>query len=121
MSGIIGSAVGTALATKLPFDTPTNIALGMASGQLITLSIDKFGSFGGWIWKFLGRNKNTIKIYANEGGRYNPIYKKMEEYILDTYTERLVQCNLAPVKGEVSIGLREALFMKPIDVEFESL
>lgn len=119
MATIIGTAVGTALATKLPFDTGTNIALGMASGQLITLVIDKFGTVGGWLWTLLGRNRNTIKIYANEGGRYNPIYKKMEEYILDKYTQRLIQCNLAPVKGEVSVGLREALFKKPIEVIFK--
>lgn len=119
MSGIIGSAVGTVLATKLPFDNATNITIGMMSGQLITITIEKFGKVGGWIWGLIGRSRNTIKIYANEGGRYNPIYKKMEEYILDKYTKRLVQCNLAPVKGEVSIGLREALFIKPIEVTFK--
>jgi SpoVK/Ycf46/Vps4 family AAA+-type ATPase len=97
----------------------TNIAIGMAGGQLISLSLDKFTDIGGWLWALIGRYSNTIKIYANEGGRYNPIYKKMEEYILDQYTQKLVQCNLEPIKGEVTIGLREAIFMKPISVTFE--
>lgn len=118
MAGIIGSAVGTVLATKLPFDSATNIALGMTGGQLVTLSLDKFTSLGGWLWSFIGFSQNTIRINANEGGRFNPIYKKMEEYILEQYTQQLTQCNLEPIKGEVSIGLREAIFMKPISVKF---
>jgi len=119
MSSIIGSAIGTVLATKLPFDNATNIALGMTGGQLVTLSLDRFTKLGGWIWSCIGFNRNTIRIYANEGGRFNPIYKKMEEYILEQYTQQLTQCNLEPIKGEVSIGLREAIFMTPITVQFK--
>lgn len=118
MSAIIGSAVSTLIASQLPFDNSTNIALGMAGGQLISLSLGKFSDVTGWLWQLLGKNVNTIKIHANEGGRYNPIYKKMEEYILQKYTERLIQCNLEPLKGEVSIGLREAMFKKPITVNY---
>lgn len=44
MNTIIGTAAGTVLATYLPFDNHTNIALGMASSQLVSLGLKKFVS-----------------------------------------------------------------------------
>ena len=37
MNSIIGTAAGTVIATYLPFDNHTNIALGMASSQIVAL------------------------------------------------------------------------------------
>jgi hypothetical protein len=94
MSSVIGSATGTLVATYLPFDHATNIALGMASGQLVTAVMDKFGNIGGYVYSLFSGSKHTVKVYPTEHGRTNPIYKKLEQYILNGYLEQLSQCNL---------------------------
>lgn len=119
MSSIIGGATGTLVARYLPFDSSTNIALGMASGQIVTFVLDKIGNVTGWIYSRIGYNHNVVRIHSSEKGKVNPIYKKMEEYVLNKYVELLVQCNLEPIKGEVMINLRDACFRKPLEIIVE--
>lgn len=119
MSEIIGDAIGVVIANTLPYSTSVNMSLGMAGGRLATYGMKKFNRFGQWAWSLLGLRYNVVKIYANEGGRLNPIYKKLEKFILEKHTERLYECNLAPLKGEVSIDLREAMFTKPVEIIYQ--
>ena len=116
MSSIIGTAAGTLVAAYLPFDASTNIALGMASGQLVTVVLDKMGNVSGWIYSKIGFRRNLVRICPMEKGKINPIYKKMEEYVLNKYMESLMQCNLEPIKGEVTINLRDACFKNPLEI-----
>lgn len=116
MSSIIGTAAGTLVAAYLPFDASTNIALGMASGQLVTVVLDKMGNVSGWIYGKIGFRRNVVRICPMEKGKINPIYKKMEEYVLNKYMESLMQCNLEPTKGEVTINLRDACFKNPLEI-----
>ena len=118
MSSIIGTAAGTLVAAYLPFDASTNIALGMASGQLVTVVLDKMGNVSGWIYGKIGFRRNVVRICPMEKGKINPIYKKMEEYVLNKYMESLMQCNLEPTKGEVTINLRDACFKNPLEITY---
>jgi len=77
MSSIIGNAVGTVVATQLPFDNATNMALGMASNQLTQGSLRRFGTLTEWIWNHIGWSLKTIKVNVKENGKLNPIHKKL--------------------------------------------
>ena len=120
MSSIIGSAAGTIIATQLPFDHSTNIALGMASNQLVQYGLDKFGNFterlSDKLWEIIGWEKKAIRICVRENNKLNSIHKKLEEYILEKYIAKLSVCNLVPMKGDIVIDLRDAFFKIPMEV-----
>jgi ATPase family associated with various cellular activities (AAA) len=120
MSSIIGNAVGTVVATQLPFDNATNMALGMASNQLTQGSLRRFGTVTDWIWKHIGWSLKTIKVNVKENGKLNPIHKKLEDFILNMYVEDLTRCNLVVDKGRIQIGLQDAFFKKPIEMMYSS-
>lgn len=82
------------MATYLPFDNHTNIALGMASSQLVALGLKKFVSIYDWVRLFMGRKSRYIQISVNQKGKLNPIYKKIEDYIIETKIENLRLCNI---------------------------
>ena len=118
MSSIISSAVGTIVATHLPFDQSTNIALGMATNQIVQYTLDQFGNATDWVWSHIGWSRKLIRICVSEKGKLNPIHKKLEEYILDKYIEKLSVCNLVPLKGDIVIDLRDGFFKIPLEITY---
>ena len=119
MATYVSNAISTILTSQLPFNPATNMAVGIAGGQLSTIILEKTTNMEEWFWTLIGRNRNLVKVCAKENGRYNPIYEKLETYILERYAEQLKQVNLAPSKGEITFDLRDGLFRTPIEDSFE--
>jgi hypothetical protein len=120
-STYISTAISTVLSSQLPFNPATNMALGVIGGQLSGVALSKFDYIGDWFWSFIGSNENIVMISAKERGRYNPIYEKLETYILEKNSQQLKQVNLAPSKGEITIDLRDGLFRKPIEDTYQGM
>lgn len=117
MDTIVGSVAGTLLGNFLPFDNATNMALAMAGKDVVTIGLGKCGGVWGWVkTKILGRNRRYVVISASEMGRLSPIYKKLEEFIISHQVPKLGLCNLVPVRGEIAISLRDAYFMRPLEI-----
>lgn len=63
----------------------------------------------------MGRKTRYIQISVNQKGKLNPIYKKIEDYIIQTKIENLRLCNIVPQKGELCFDLSDATFHKEIE------
>ena len=97
-------------------DNSSKLAVGMAIGQVVTTLINFATRTTFWKGAFQ-RNKNYVAICDREDGpdkEKNPIYSKLEEYIIDKYMDEIKKCDLIAAKGEISFSLKNCTMKRPL-------
>jgi SpoVK/Ycf46/Vps4 family AAA+-type ATPase len=109
---LISTASATMISDYLPFGSNgLKMTIGMLGGKIIeNLSNSQFGNL---INKF--NKKKNITISEENG---NPLYYKMEEYLIDKFYKDIVKCTFVPKHGEVSISIRDGSFNKQLQDKF---
>ncbi len=114
----VGSLIGVALSSYLPGSEP---AIKSMVGMMIGNTVERFGTriteyTGTTFLQFWNSKDNVIIINKTDK---NPIYQKIESYIVHKHLENITKCLLEPMNGEIVFKLKEAQFNKPLIEDFE--
>ena len=116
IAGRIGSILGIIVSSYLPVSDPTikNI-LGATLGNFVEKGASQLLTTG----KQYIRNPFSSYMITIDQGRNNPIYDKIEAYIMHRHLEKIKKCPLEPMDGEIILKLKESEFLKYIDETYK--
>lgn len=114
-----GSIIGFGIANMIPLDVDPTLKnmTGMMLGGIIETGIDKTGTgISKYIKSLFNSNEFCITISKDHN---NPIYRKIEQYIIHKHISELQKCPIEADNGEICLKIKGAILQKPIYTEYE--
>ena len=111
-----GVLAGAVLAPYLPSQSPVlNNMIGLSVGKLGDMVVREFWTrYGKTLQATPLWNRPRILIQPE-----NPLYTKLETYLIEKYRPYLHSCDLVPRNGEVALSLRQVLFSRRLWDEYK--
>lgn len=109
MTSYIGGAAAAVIVSYLPIEeNSVKLAVGMAVGELVNGLVRNLSNIGP-LSNYFTWGKSYVTICdTDDKEEENPIYKKMEEYILYKWISNIKKCDLIADKGEISYSLKNS-------------
>ena len=111
-----GVLAGAVLAPYLPSQSPVlNNMIGLSVGKLGDMVVRGF-------WTRYGKSLQATPLWNPARiliRPENPLYAKLETYLIEKYRPYLHSCDLVPRNGEVALSLHQALFSRRLWDEYE--
>jgi chaperone BCS1 len=114
----IGSVIGMLAGSYLPGSNHTlNSMVGMMIGGIAESGFSKLNCVNGSKLKeLIGIYENTLIVnkFTDSSDKLNPMYVKIEKYIMSKYTHMIHQCTIQPNNGEINLNTSNIKFIKNI-------
>jgi len=119
--------ISSIVSTLIPFkDSMLKVQIGLMVGEIVRIIIQNKNSIR---WMPFNQKKQVIIFNKNEKNDVNPIYYKLEEYIINKCFNDMKTFELVPKKGELTLSIfdnREAKLQvvwedKKVDIHFDQL